>query len=48
MTGMGKCCDKGIEKHKIWATLSVFSLNMRQVLRDMKENKAIAMKFATK
>jgi transposase, IS5 family len=46
MTGLGKCMDKGNEKHEIWASLSVYSLNMRKLLRDMKDNKALALRFA--
>jgi len=45
MTGLGKCYDKGIEKHKIWVVLSVFNLNIRQLLRDMSNNKSLAMRF---
>jgi hypothetical protein len=46
MYGMGKCRDKGIEKHKIWAIMSVFNLNMSKLLREMKDNKALAVRFA--
>ena len=43
--GMGKCRDKGFEKHQIWAIMSIFNLNMSKLLRDIKEDKAIAKKF---
>jgi len=42
MCGLGKCYDKGIEKHKIWVSLSVFMLNARQLMRDMDKNKKLA------
>lgn len=41
MAGLGKCYDKGIEKHKIWVSLSVFILNARQLMRDMSKNQEL-------
>ena len=43
MAGLGKCYDKGIEKHKIWVSLSVFILNARQLMRDMSKNKELVI-----
>lgn len=43
MAGLGKCYDKGIEKHKIWISLSVFILNARQLIRDMNTNQDLAV-----
>lgn len=43
--GLGKSYDKGIEKHKIWISLSVFILNARHLIRDMSKNKELALKL---
>jgi transposase, IS5 family len=45
MAGLGKCYDKGIDKHYSWVTLSVMILNLRQLVRDMNRNKALTVRF---
>ena len=45
MVGLGKSYYKGLEGDEIWTSLAVPTLNMRQMLRDMKREPEIAERF---
>lgn len=45
MTGMGKSYYRGFSGDRIWAGLSVLTLNLRQLLKDMDRNPGIIYQF---
>jgi hypothetical protein len=46
MCGLSKSYYKGYEGDKIWAALSVMSLNIRKLIRDVSKNPELMLRFA--
>ena len=45
MTGMGKSYYRGFSGDRIWAGLSVLTLNLRQLLKDMDRKPELIYEF---